>query len=155
MPSGQTLGSKQIAKLRKTYIATRNAKKTAKACRVSEHTIHKYKKAGKWDEIIKQAQAQAKNGMVKELAEKYAEDIKTINLAISLMVHDLVEHAKAKKSKPWNSRAYRDLIELRQSLLGEPLGADGIFGKLASELPDLVLIKLSSKGKSNADDSRD
>ena len=120
MPSGQTLGSKKIAKLRKTYIATRNGSKTAKACGVSENTVTKYKKEGKWDEVIKEAQVQAKNGMVKELAEKYAEDIKTINLAITLMVADLVEHVKAKKPMTWNSKAYRDLIELRQSLLASP-----------------------------------
>ena len=144
MCRGKNLTAKQIAKLRKTYFETKNVLEVARVCAVSKTTVTKYRKLGKWDEVIKEAQKQASEGMVNELAEKYANDIKIINLAVSLMVQDLMEKVDAVTGKlkgkiPWNAKSYRDLLELRQALVGDPIGQAG---PMELKLPDNLIVTI-------------
>lgn len=151
MCSGKKLGSKEIGKLRRAYLETRSVESVSKACRVSPTTVRKYRREGKWDEVIKEAQKQASEGMVNELAEKYANDIKIINLAVSLMVQDLMEKVDAVTGKligkiPWNAKSFGVLLELRQALLGEPIGqGPGVEFKF----PDKLIVTIDNEPRNN------
>lgn len=123
MKQGKRLEPELVQKICTFYLKCKNTESTAKHFRVSAKTVAKYRKLGKWDKMIAEAQAQARESITETLAERYKDDIDIINTAVNLMVMDLKAKADAEEGIPWNAKDFQELIKLRQLLLGQPTDA--------------------------------
>jgi len=140
-PKGKRLTRRQINRIRNAFLSGEHTEDIIKTLAISRQTFDYHRKKENWNSLKDKAQEKAKEVTIGKLQRKFEREINITDGAIGLMGLDIKRKIETKQVMDFNAHAYKELVELKGRLIGEPID------QMANEpfkLPDQIVVTIEN-----------